>query len=1203
MRHRPILSASLRGSLGAPMMCAALMMFATVPSGCEVRPPTPADEDTAPVDAGAQPADGTDNADVSTDDGTAATDTPKAEIVGEDCPGGPNCSCQDNAGCDSGFCIDTPAGKRCARTCVEECPGEFVCRQAPGGDVVNICVPRFGRLCDPCNKTETCQAVGLTGAVCVDYGKDGAFCGLSCSADADCGAGYACTDATSIEGNKGKQCVRLTAPGKPVRCPCTGVAALTALKTACYIETKGTDGKLISKCAGERVCATAGLSDCTAPEPEAETCDGEDNDCNGKVDEGTCDDDNPCTKDSCFVAPKDAGDGPTTGCKHEPFAGACDADNSACTEGDVCVEGVCKVGKKLDCDDANQCTTDACEPKTGCAHTFSDSAGCDDGNKCSQGALCNGGKCIAGETKTCDPGNSCVLGKCDFKTGNCTFEDVSDKTVCDDGNACTKLTACQKGACKGDAVDCEDSNPCTNTLCDKQKGCITNNNVKPCDDGDACTKDDTCLGGKCTTNAVACDDGKPCTKDSCDKEKGCQNVLHDGGCDADGNACTIGDKCVQGACIAGDKKVCNDGSDCTVDSCDAQSAACLFDTKKTEGLSCNADNSVCTVADACLSGSCQAGKTQTCDDGKPCTIDACDPKDGCKAVNSSAPCDGDGDACTVGDTCSDGKCVLGKLKDCDDKDGCTKDSCDPKTAACKNDGSLFEGQSCDADGSNCTTGDKCTGGKCVAGPTKSCDDSDPCTDDACNAQKGCTHAFNKAPCNGDDNPCTANDRCVDGLCKVGEVTDCDDSKPCTIDSCSVAKGGCVNDSKSKDGAQCDADGSVCSEVDKCDGGVCKPGSLKKCEDGNSCTDDSCDKLKGCLFAPNADPCSDGKSCTIGDKCKAGQCWPGAAKGCGDNNPCTQDQCDDATGKCTYVGKPHDGEPCDKDGSVCTVKDSCKDGECLIGTKTDCDDANSCTIDSCHATQGCDNKLSEGACSDGSKCTQNDVCKAGKCVTQPVVCDDKNPCTTDSCDPDTGCKFTADRDLQKCGDYKVCAKDVCTKVSCGDNQLHTAVEKCDAGNVDGKDCDDALGNGSWGVLACSGDCQAFDVGKCHDLSWMDRTDKCQGFRQAALFPTVRWAISASTTWDKNKVYECPKAYHTATTDEGKKLFTGAAKSEDIYWSKCGWHGMIWGAKERKLLRFADSDKTGAYKHTAFAEGYPVKYDDTVDDFAGVVCIKD
>ena len=47
------------------------------------------------------------------------------------------------------------------------------------------------------------------------------------------------------------------------------------------------------------------------------------------------------------------------------------------------------------------------------------------------------------------------------------------------------------------------------------------------------------------------------------------------------------------------------------------------------GQLCNADDSICTQNDACHSGVCEPGEALDCSDGNPCTIDSCDPVDGC----------------------------------------------------------------------------------------------------------------------------------------------------------------------------------------------------------------------------------------------------------------------------------------------------------------------------------------------------------------------------------------------------------------------------------------------------------------------------------------------------------------------------------------------------------------------------------------------
>jgi hypothetical protein len=44
-----------------------------------------------------------------------------------------------------------------------------------------------------------------------------------------------------------------------------------------------------------------------------------------------------------------------------------------------------------------------------------------------------------------------------------------------------------------------------------------------------------------------------------------------------------------------------------------------------------------------------------------------------------------------------------------------------------------------------------------------------------------------------------------------------------------------------------------------------------CNDSNPCTDDSCDPASGCFFANNTSACDDGNNCTTGDVCGGGTC--------------------------------------------------------------------------------------------------------------------------------------------------------------------------------------------------------------------------------------------------------------------------------------------------------------------------------------------
>ena len=132
--------------------------------------------------------------------------------------------------------------------------------------------------------------------------------------------------------------------------------------------------------------------------------------------------------------------------------------------------------------------------------------------------------------------------------------------------------------------------------------------------------------------------------------------------------------------------------------------------------------SQCVSQGTCKYGVCEGAKATDCDDSKPCTKDSCDPAKGCQHVsNDGAACD-DGDKCSSASSCQAGSCKATKTLDCDDKNPCTIDTCDPKKGKCKYDDAK-KGTPCE-DGKACTTNDTCYKGTCKAGDDKACKKSD-----------------------------------------------------------------------------------------------------------------------------------------------------------------------------------------------------------------------------------------------------------------------------------------------------------------------------------------------------------------------------------------------------------------------------------------------------------------------------------------------
>jgi hypothetical protein len=244
----------------------------------------------------------------------------------------------------------------------------------------------------------------------------------------------------------------------------------------CYTGPQGTLD--VGVCAaGTRNCNADGMGfapDCVGEVlPSAEVCDYVDNDCSGEADETGC-----------------------AACMEEPAL----------------------------CDDAVACTTDACDPITGCSST-PDNALCDDAVICTVDA--------------CHP----VMG--------CTF--TPDNTVCDDPypctiNTCDPLDGDPFSGCLATPDDgaCNDGVACTTDTCDLGSGCTYTPNDAACNDGIACTID-TCeqfSGCTYTADSGYCNDANECTDDVCDQFSGCEFSPVSPGTPCTGGTCDGSGNCI-----------------------------------------------------------------------------------------------------------------------------------------------------------------------------------------------------------------------------------------------------------------------------------------------------------------------------------------------------------------------------------------------------------------------------------------------------------------------------------------------------------------------------------------------------------------------------------------------------------------------------------------------------------------------------------
>ena len=545
------------------------------------------------------------------------------------------------------------------------------------------------------------------------------------------------------------------------------------------------------------------------------------------------------------------------------------------------------------CEDDNDCTEDVCLGEDGCNHIPVETGECKDGDPCTVADHCEAGVCV-GDSVVCDDGNLCTTDSC-TATGGCEFE--AQFGPCDDADPCTAGDLCTQGVCAGTPLDC---------------ACLTDDDCQALEDGNLCNGILECetstLPFQCVVKGdteVICPGPEgpnaPCLITTCDPDTGECSLFpaNDGAPCSEGNPCTMNDTCLDGTCVGGSDVNCNDGNPCTDDVCLPQEV-CVY----SNNVSACFDGDLCTAPDSCDGGECLAGPAVSCDDGHPCTVDSCDPAVGCTHSAQDGPCD-DGNACTVDEQCSNGICGAGNPVDCDDKKICTTEVCDSALGCIY----TFNEAPCD-DGSLCTFGDHCSVGECIGAQQLTCNDQNICTDDGCNPLSGCTFVPNSNQCE-DSNLCTENEQCSGGWCQ-GQNVSCDDSNQCTNDSCD-SELGCQHQYNL---LPCD-DSDVCTVGGNCSDGACVGGEQLGCDDGETCTDDSCVPFQGCSFVPNVSGCDDDNKCTDGDICSDGDC-EGVSVSCDDLEVCTTDDCNPLTG-CTHVPVP--------DETSCGQERWCQNGLC------------------------------------------------------------------------------------------------------------------------------------------------------------------------------------------------------------------------------------------------------------------------------------
>jgi hypothetical protein len=436
---------------------------------------------------------------------------------------------------------------------------------------------------------------------------------------------------------------------------------------------------------------------------------------------------------------------------------------------------------------------------------------------------------------------------------------------------------------------------------------------------DACTLNNCTQGAQwsgCVQTDKYCVDGNACTLDNCDPILGCQHPA----------------------------VVCEDNNLCTQNLCD-QKSGCYYPV-----IPC-VDTNACTDDICTAAGGCTHPSTN-CDDSNPCTSDGCDPANGC----SHAPNDM-----------------------CNDNNACTNDYCNAVTGACTH------------TNVTCVASDECHVSVChvVVGCrdlVKNCDDSDICTADSCDNAMGCVYRnISCSACKKLNLTCNSppgGDLCLIGHC-VDNSTDgtsafcqyvdkrqipayqCNSGNACIIDSCNPLTGLCSSTPRTTPHVSCvinicnpstgffDSSPVNCTSPDPCNPITCLNDECVQssfCQEQN-CTTTSCSVVDGAAVCAH-----DRISCFAGSYC-------------------FDDSCNDTDGKCYHTPKD-----CN-DGKICTI-DSCDPAVGCTHVNDTCDDGDVCTTDTCLSTSGCHHTFK---CNDSLWCTEDMCTTAGVCINTPRSC--------------------------------------------------------------------------------------------------------------------------------------------------------------------------------------------------------------------------
>ncbi|MCB9551671.1 MAG: hypothetical protein H6705_07265 [Myxococcales bacterium] len=689
-----------------------------------------------------------------------------------------------------------------------------------------------------------------------------------------------------------------------------------------------------------------------------EFCDGEDNDCDGLVDE-----DSPGVGADCLTGQ----------------AGVCDAGRSDCVGGQIVCVGdldpaaqaaapeLCN-GLDDDCDGG----LDEGDPGGGFACVTDQAGVCARGRTaCRNGAL------------VCRSESPPVPEICDGRDNNCNGQvdeqNPGGGVACDTGRpgVCAPgVLRCRDGglACEGSAQPAADLCDGLDNDCDGRVDEGDPRRGERCDTGDR----GACAAGTlaCAAGALVCRADVAAVEETCDgADNDCDGFTDESDprlerpCDTElPGICATGTFRCQGGLFVcqPDERAAPEGCNLRDDDCDG-----LVDEQNPGG------GDACDVAGQ--RGQCAIGRTACVQGQLRCGGGTLPEDELCNGLDDD--CDGAldeddpalGDACQTGSfgACADGTtfCGDGALQ-CRSRGEALEEICDGLDNDC--DGEIDEGELVGpgpGPGGSCATGDP---GRCSLGRPV-CD----------GGRVGCAPTGEP-----EDEVCDLVDDDCDGLVDEGTRNACGYCSPLPEETCNREDDDC--DGAVDEGELCPGD-AVCVRgrcVTTCRGNECPGEEDRLCVEGGCllpCEAVDCPPRWGCRDGACLDPCA-GVTCPAGRVCHLGACVADACfiTGCPGDDLCWRGECiadpcagidcgDDAF--CRIEGAPPAGRCVQSCGAVaCPEGEECLDGACL---------ADACAGIACPPGIGCVGGRCDLDCV-GLVCDEGATCIGGNCVPDPCL---------------------------------------------------------------------------------------------------------------------------------------------------------------------------------------------------------------------------